>query len=428
MTFHKIVCTILILFSLSEIKVQAQYQKQGKLYIRLLSSKQFSGRGYVNNGHIKASAYIAEKLTSLGYETSFQNFVFPVNIFPGEISLRLNNKRLTAGKEFVVEAGSPSVKGSFVVTVISRSEFLNLPKRDSIISASTGKFLLITSLSNVDTGKTVLDSLHKVLYLIQKETTNQIAGIINHDTSLSKWGIRQSVNPYPLIELNKKVSFANTTTITITIESKLIKKCESRNVIGIIKGTYCPDSFIVLSSHLDHIGMMGKHTLFPGANDNASGVAMMLCLAEYYATHPQKYSIACIAFGAEEVGLIGSKFFVDNPLIPLKDICFMMHYDMVGTGEEGLKVVDGSELKRQFTLLKNINDSLHLFFKVQPRVQGCISDQCYFFRKGVPVFFVYTMGGTKAYHDIYDKPKGLSLYSFNNIALLSKLFISKLQE
>jgi len=428
MTFRKTVCYILTILSLSGIQIQAQNQKQGRTYIKLLSSKQFSGRGYVNDGHVKSSTFIAEKLTSFGYETSFQKFVFPVNIFPGEIRMSLNNKKLKPGKDFVVEAGSPSIKGTFTVTVVSRSLFLNKQKRDSIIIASTGRFLLFTSLSTIDTGKKVLDSLHKVLHAIQNAPFNHIAGIIEHDTALSKWSIRQTVNPYPLIELNKKTSFDNINTITITIESELIKKCESRNVIGIIKGTYCPDSFIVLTSHLDHIGMMGKHTMFPGANDNASGVAMMLCLAEYYAAHPQKYSIACIAFGAEEVGLIGSKFFVDNPVIPLKNFAFMIHYDMVGTGEEGLKVVDGSELKRQFNLLKHIDDSLHLFVKVQPRVQGCISDQCYFFRKGVPVFFVYTMGGTKAYHDIYDKPKGLSLYSFDNIVLLSKLFIRKLQE
>jgi len=424
MSILKIVCCLFITLALN----QAEAQKQGRKYINKLSSKAFSGRGYVNNGHIKASDYIEKKLKSFGYTTTFQKFMFPVNIFPGEISLNVNNEELKPGRDYVYEAGTPTIKGTFSVIILNRTSFLDAKKRDSILSISTGKFILITVQSSNDTGKKVLDSLRKTIHAIMNSPTNHIAGIINHDTAQTKWGIRQTVNPYPLIELNKNMSVSSITTITISVESELLKKCESRNVIGTIKGTAYPDSFIVITSHYDHIGMMGKRTMFPGANDNASGVAMMLCLAEYYAKHPQKYSIACISFGAEEVGLIGSKYYVKNPTIPLKNFVFMLHFDMVGTGEDGLKVVNGSELKRQFNTLKQLNDSLHLLLKVQPRVQGCISDQCYFFRNGVPCFFVYTMGGTKAYHDIYDQSKTLSLFAFENLAELSKLFITKLQE
>ena len=423
---------VLILFCLiilsNQFKAKAQIQHQGLHYIKKLSSKSFSGRGYVNNGHIKASSYIAQKLQSFGYTTSFQNFSFPVNIFPGETALSLNNQKLKPGKDFIFEAGTPTSKGTFPVSIYSRTLFLQAKQRDSIIALSAGKFLLITALSANDTGKKVLDSLRKVYHQILNSPTNHIAGIINHDTAQTKWGVRQTVNPYPVIELNKKMNVSTISSISLSVESELLKTCQSRNVIGMIKGTEFPDSFIVLTSHFDHIGMMGTHTRFSGANDNASGVALMLCLAEYYAKHPQKYSIVCIAFGAEEVGLVGSKFFVENPTIPLKNFTFMIHFDMVGTGEEGLKVVNGSELKRQFNLLKSINDSLQLLVKVQPRVQGCISDQCYFYRKGVPCFFVYTMGGSKAYHDIYDRPKGLSLFAFEKLGELSKLFIAKLQE
>jgi len=416
------------IFILANLQVEAQTQKQAKKYLKALCNKSFAGRSYVRDGHVKASNYIAQKLHSFGYTTSFQNFTFPVNIFPGEARFSINNKKLKPGRDFVFEAGTPTSKGTFPVSIFSRNIFLNAKLRDSIIAASSGKFLLITALSANDTSKKVLDSLRKVYHAILNSPTNHIAGLINHDTAQTKWGVRQTQNPYPVIDLNIKSSVCNISTISLNVESELLNKCQSRNVIGIIKGTEFPDSFIVLTSHYDHIGMMGKHTLFPGANDNASGVSMMLCLAEYYAKHPQKYSIACIAFSAEEVGLIGSKFFVDNPTIPLKNIAFLMHFDMVGTGEEGLKVVNGSELKRQFNMLKQINDSLNLMVKVQPRVQGCISDQCYFFRHGVPCFFVYTMGGSKAYHDIYDVPKRLSLYSFEKLGELSKLFIAKLQE
>ena len=68
---------------------------------------------------------------------------------------------------------------------------------------------------------------------------------------------------------------------------------------------------------------MGSKTYFPGANDNASGVTQVLTMAKYYATHPQPYTMAFILFSGEEAGLLGSKYFSENPLIPLKNIRFL---------------------------------------------------------------------------------------------------------
>ena len=85
--------------------------------------------------------------------------------------------------------------------------------------------------------------------------------------------------------------------ISVKIEQELRNDYRSQNVIGYVEGTEFPDSFIVLSAHYDHLGKMGEHTYFPGANDNASGVAMLLDLVDYY-THnelPMK-TIVFIAF------------------------------------------------------------------------------------------------------------------------------------
>ena len=78
--------------------------------------------------------------------------------------------------------------------------------------------------------------------------------------------------------------------IKVHIKSKLLDH-KTNNVIGYIEGTEIKDTFIVLTAHYDHLGMMGK-TMFPGANDNASGVAMMLDMADYFSINPCKYSIA----------------------------------------------------------------------------------------------------------------------------------------
>lgn len=81
-------------------------------------------------------------------------------------------------------------------------------------------------------------------------------------------------------------------------------------MVGYIQGTRKPDSMIVLTAHYDHLGGLGNATYFPGANDNASGISMLLSLARYYSNidHRPEYTMVFIAFGGEEVGLIGSQF------------------------------------------------------------------------------------------------------------------------
>ncbi len=416
----------LIIISLFiSLNLQAQYKKQAVKYIEKLSSKSYNGRGYTNNGHIKASRFIAQNLVKNGFTTSFQNFSFPIVTYPQTVSCKLNNKTLKPGYDFIINAGSPTTQGTFPIIIASRSQILKASTRDSIIQISKNKFICITVQSNADTGKVVTDSLHKVLLYFQYKLKPDIAGLINHDTSTSKWGISQTLHPYPIIEICKKLDISTLKTITLDIQAQQIQ-CTSQNVIGILKGSQYPDSCIVFTCHYDHLGNMGKQCFFPGANDNASGTALLLTMADYYSKHPQKYTVICIAFSAEEVGLIGSKFFVENPLIPLKNIRFLLNFDMVGTGIDGLKVVNGSNLKPQFTILEQLNDSLHLLSSLQPRVQGCISDQCYFFKSGVPCFFFYTLGGPKYYHDVYDRIKTLPLTAFDNIVHLSIRFIDEI--
>ena len=76
---------------------------------------------------------------------------------------------------------------------------------------------------------------------------------------------------------------------------------------------------------------MGKDTFFPGANDNASGVSMLLNLAKYYKAHPANYSIAFIFFSGEEAGLLGSKYYSEHPIFPLSKIKFLVNLVLLGT-------------------------------------------------------------------------------------------------
>jgi len=174
---------------------------------------------------------------------------------------------------------------------------------------------------------------------------------------------------------------------------------------------------------------MGKDTYFAGANDNASGISMLLSLAKHYAElkDENKYSILFIAFGAEEAGLIGSKYFVNHPIFPLNNIKFLINMDLMGTGEEGLMVVNGKVFEKQYDLLCSINKEYDYFPVIKKRGKAANSDHYYFSEKGVPSFFLYTLGGIKAYHDIYDVPKTLPLNKFKESHQLIRAFIKALE-
>src|SRR5690606_18370697 len=100
------------------------------------------------------------------------------------------------------------------------------------------------------------------------------------------------------------------------------------NVLGWIKGTENPDSFIVISAHYDHEGVK-KGIIYNGADDNASGVSALFSFAEYFKSNPPKHSVILAAFDAEELGLRGSKYFVENPIVPLEKIRLNINLDMV---------------------------------------------------------------------------------------------------
>ncbi|MFN8165310.1 MAG: M28 family peptidase [Bacteroidia bacterium] len=211
----------------------------------------------------------------------------------------------------------------------------------------------------------------------------------------------------------------------INIEAKVISKFKARNICAFVEGTQHPDSFLVISAHYDHLGEMGN-VLFPGANDNASGVSLLMNLAHYYATHPQKYSIAFILFSGEEAGLLGSKYFTEHPLIDLKKIRFLINTDLAGTGVEGITVVNASEFPAEFALMQKINTDNNLLAAVNSRGKAANSDHYFFTEKGVPSFFFYTLGGIKAYHDIDDKASTLPLNEHEDLFKLVTLFFAAL--
>jgi hypothetical protein len=364
--------------------VLAQDSLFARKMVDTLTSPYFWGRGYTKDGVHKAAVFLSAQLKSYGVkpmdDKSFlQAFSYPVNTFPGKMEVAINGVQLRPGKDFMVSPDSHGVTGMG-----------QLVKKDSTH---------------------FIDQQNRVILSLEDKLT---------------WSAEGLVLDYTVIQVDKRAIKDIPTTLNVTIENKLVPDFKTANICGIVKGTSNPDSIIVITAHYDHLGGMGDKTYFPGANDNASGISELMGLASYYAKHPLPFSVAFICFSGEEAGLLGSKYFTQNPLIPLNNIRFLINLDLNGTGVDGITVVNASVYPKEFAAVQQINKENNYFVKVAPRGKAANSDHYFFTERGVPAFFIYTMGGIKAYHDVFDISATLPLNKYTDLFNLIVKFNGRL--
>lgn len=403
------------------LKAQDTVTANAKKIIKEFASAGFYGRGYVKKGDSLAADYIKNKFTLFGLQplpgnNYYQNFNISVNTFPAKAELTgiiKNNKEIafTPGIDFMVNPYSLSISGEFTLL------FHKAEKIDQLVFNRNEKVILVLDTHGLKNQKTQKE-IHNLLYSI----TPGLQGIVflhpynKKEKKIGGWDIVDHRYSIACVDASRE-KFSNLKKVKFNIESVYIKQYTTRNVAGYIKGSQQPDSFIVITAHYDHLGMMGERAVFLGANDNASGIAMLLSLADYFSkeqNRPAK-SIVFIAFGAEEGGLLGSEYFVKHPMFPLKSINALINFDLLGTGEEGIMVVNGSVLKNEFSRLNDINEKNKFVSAIKARGKAANSDHYHFSEKGVKAIYIYTLGGIKAYHDVHDKPETLPLTAFSNI-------------
>lgn len=193
---------------------------------------------------------------------------------------------------------------------------------------------------------------------------------------------------------------------------------ETMNVIGVLKGT--SDKHVVIGAHMDHLGVDGDGDAYNGADDNASGTTAILELAEAFGKSDArpKDTIVFIAFNAEELGLLGSKHYVSDPLLPLDDCKLMINLDMVGRLRGTTVTAQGGNLSRSVTqLVDKLDDNYP--FDVNITAAGNRSDHAPFNWSGVPVLFFHT-GTHPQYHRTTDDPDLINYEGLVNIAKFVK--------
>ena len=385
--------------------------------VQYLTDTGMHGRGYVRNGKENASQFIQNKfkdykMRGITKDGSYvQSYVFPVNTFPGKMSLTINKTELVPGEDFIIDPSSLSFSG----------EQLKIETVDLTEVVDTASWLAFAAKLTTD----------KVYYFDDITPVCKVLGIkndlfpyilpkgcyiINGKEKLT-WSVKPDTCHSTIFyvkesSLPNKLKYA-----TVNVESVFIPRQKNENVIGFLPGKVT-DSFIVFTAHYDHLGMMGSETTFPGASDNASGTAMMLYLAYYFTTHPHKYSLLFIAFSGEEADLLGSRFYVKHPVVPLGKMKFLINLDIMGDATDGVTVVNATEFPDQFSILQRLNNKNHYIPTIKSRGKAANSDHYPFTEAGVPSFFIYSNGGPGYYHDVYDQAKKLSLTNISGTAKL----------
>ena len=401
----------------------------GKTTVATLCSPEFHGRGYVNQGDSLAGDFLAKKFKTLGLKpigkSYFQPFSFPVQTFPGSCTVQMDGETLIPGVHYLLSPNSgPSCETSDCqhgkTYRIIACNIEKLYKSTSSFYPCPANVILAVRTFGIGS-----DSLKVIKSRLQE--LSKFAPVIQVTNEKFTWSVSQSANNYPFISVQDSI-FGKLveSTVFLHIETKFQAQHRANNVIGYVPALRQAKKkpYLFITAHYDHLGRMGQHTYFPGGNDNASGVGMLVSLAEELVKNPlADYNVVFVAFAGEEVGLLGSSYMVQHPIVPLSKIQFLLNLDIMGSGEEGITVVNSTLFKPAFDRLLALNATGNYVSLIKPRGPAANSDHYPFTEAGVPAFFIYTMGPNKNYHDIFDTYEALSFQKFDDLERLFLAFI-----
>jgi hypothetical protein len=423
----------LSLFSQTEIPDSLKAPKSDEVdyaqeVVAKLCDPSMKGRGYTKNGDKLAADYIANEFKTLGVQpfgtTYMQKFNVAANTFPERMDLQLGNDILMAGTDYIVDPSCPSISGTFKPVYVTRKDIGNRMVLIDKLRDSKETLMLVDN-SNRE-GETPEQSkrIDKLIESLKTDNKVQLKGVIIYNNkSKPTWGTSSTLGIRPVIYITRETDIANVKDIKVTVDAEFKPAYETQNVVGVIKGSIKPDSFIVVTAHYDNLGMIGKDVNYFGANNSASGVAMLLTLAKHFKVISPYYSVIFIAFGGNELAYAGAQAYVASPPVPLTKIKFLVSFDLAGNGSEGIKVVNGPKYPAQLAQLSKINAYYKLLPKIDSRATAPISEHSVFDEKGVPCFFIYSLGGSMAYHNLNDKPELVPFTKFANYQNLMIRFL-----
>ena len=285
------------------------------------------------------------------------------------------------------------------------------------------------------------DMRQAVKYLASQELGGRYPGTAG-DTLASEYIVEQlrSLKLKPVVKGKKKTGYYHNFTYGKDVERT------THNILAVLPGKdkQLKNEYIVVGSHYDHLGLGGKDSgsrrpdtlgVHPGADDNASGDAVVLELAKYFKKVRSPRSIIFAFFGAEEQGLVGSKQFLEwmkqednqrkNLPDSLKGIVAMVNLDMVGRMRDNAMSVSGTGTSSGFkAMAEKAAEQTSLNISCTPDGYGP-SDHASFVAQEIPVLFL-TTGGHMEYHTPDDVPSTLNYDGMQQTLDFSQELITRL--
>jgi len=460
MRFLKIIIATLIFYgTFWQLNAQSLSEKNSLQHIKYLSSDKLQGRYPGTEGNRLAAEYIRDHFANAGleliYDKGFQSFEVVTGVkLIGENYLITENFNATVENDFIPLSFSANatasghvvfvgysivipdkwddysgidVKGKWALSLTGDPEPDN-PKSDFIAHASDRQKALnardrgaIGLLLVKGTEQDKEDKLMPAYY--DKNASDAGIPVINITRKLADHLI--SGRGFTIEEIEKELqaslqpfSFEAFTDIKAKVSLEYVK-VSTQNVVAILYGNSneLSEEYIVIGAHHDHLGMGGTGSgsrmpdsiaVHHGADDNASGVAALLELASNMASKQSrnKRSILFVSFGAEEMGLVGSKYFVSNLPVPASQIKTMINLDMIGRlKKDSVLTIGGTGTAKEMDeILSTFENDLPFKINRQPDGYGP-SDHAAFYAASIPVLF-FTTGAHEDYHtplDTWDK-------------------------
>ncbi len=444
--------------------------KELKEEVGYLASDSLKGRKAGEQGDLLAAQYIREKFEKAGlellYENGFQIFGLVTSAQLGEGNvLKVDEEKFDVEKDFLPYAFSANTEVSAGVIfagyglevdtdTLKWNDFKNLDVSGKWVMALQGDpdldnpqspFLEFSS----ERAKALNASDKKAAGLIlvagkKYSEEDELASLI-FDKNSSRYSfpiiqVTRNVadkilkgTGYSIEELETKMETDGNPIHVIADAMVSVKtnvtqeETESRNIVALLHGNdpVLKDQYIVVGAHYDHLGMGGPGSgsraidtvaVHNGADDNASGVAMVIELAEKVASEKKnKRSIIFAAFGAEEMGLVGSKALTAEPPVETDKMVGMFNFDMVGrldTATNGLSVGGTQTAKETESILADLNPGFEL--AMSPEGVGP-SDHASFYLQNVPVLFIST-GAHSDYHSPLDDADRINYEGMKKVA------------
>ncbi len=425
-------------------------QAEIKYHIEFLASDSLKGRAAGTEGNNLAANYIRDEFKSYGLKPLgddnkyFQTFEVVTGLRAGEKNeLIFADKKFELGKDFkplsysadtsaegiIVFAGygisapgakyddfeKTDIKGKIVMVFRYSPEgdnphgayYNHSPLRKKVaLAAEKGAkgLLVVTGFEDGD------DDLVSLQYEIGHGNYGIPAMSISRGTAMTLLGFseEQFRDLQKKINISKKPESFETQAKIRMASHVVIERSKTQNVIGWKEGTdpEMKKEFIIVGAHFDHLGMGGSNSMYRGepaihngADDNASGTTALLELAQKLSTQPLKRSVLFIAFTAEELGLVGSKYFADHPTVDLKQAVTMFNFDMVGRLKENQLIIHGMGTSPGFTpMINDLNKNYNFALTLKQDGNGP-SDFATFYQKDMPVIAYFTN-----LHSDYHKP------------------------